>query len=93
MTLGATSRIIGISLPLDGRETSLLLLDGYAAMGRGRRGRDRPPAGTLGVRSWRSARCRTPRLGLHLFVGWHLTFRTARLTLCPDGWYMEVSGI
>jgi hypothetical protein len=33
MTLGATSRIIGISLPLDGRETSLLLLDGY----RGRR--------------------------------------------------------
>jgi hypothetical protein len=33
MTLGATSRIIGISLPLDERETSLLLLDGY----RGRR--------------------------------------------------------
>jgi hypothetical protein len=33
MTLGATSRIIGILLPLDGRETSLLLLDGY----RGRR--------------------------------------------------------
>ena len=33
MTLGATSRIIGISLPLDGRETSLLLLDDY----RGRR--------------------------------------------------------
>ena len=33
MTLGATSRIIGILLPLDGRETSLLLLDDY----RGRR--------------------------------------------------------
>jgi hypothetical protein len=35
MTLGATSRIIGISPPLDGRETSLLLLDGN----RGRRWR------------------------------------------------------
>jgi hypothetical protein len=33
MTLGAASRIIGIPLPLDGRETSLLLLDSY----RGRR--------------------------------------------------------
>jgi len=29
MTLGATSRIIGISLPLDGRETCLQLHDGF----------------------------------------------------------------
>jgi hypothetical protein len=35
MTLGATTRIIGISPPLDGSKTSSLLLDSY----RGRRQR------------------------------------------------------